>query len=163
MRTRFIILAALLISTIAVSVFSFAKPKDDPNLYKVRSIYLGPQNSVESDADTATRLRSELTRTLQDLGFTVVENQSDGDAVITGEIGWVITFDAPQHDPPRYGYHYRLESSRYGVIWEIELDAGARSKSEADRIGLQRVARNLFNAWKKSATKAGIVVGKKLP
>lgn len=140
-----------------------AKSKDDPNLHKVRSIYVGAQNSVESDADTATRLHSQLTRTLQDLGFTVIDNQTDADAVITGEIGWIVTFDAPQHDPPRYGYHYRLESSRYSVTWETELDAGAKSKPEADGIGLQRVGRNLFNAWKKSATKAGILVGKKLP
>lgn len=163
MQTQSSILVLLLTLSLALPVLSLGTYKTDPNLHRVRNIYVAQQTSVETDAETSRRLDSAMKQALQTFGFTVVADQSTADAVMTGEIGWMITFDAPQPDPPKYGYHYRLTSSRYGVTWETEVEAGNRLKSEADRIGLNKVARNLFKDWKQSASKAGIVVRDKLP
>jgi len=104
-----------------------------------------------------------MTQALEDFGFVVVTKPDEADAFLDGELGGWIYFDQPMPDKPKYSYRYKLEMNGHVVAWETEVDVRSRSKLDADRTGLQKVARNLFLAWKQSATKAGLTVGDKLP
>jgi hypothetical protein len=111
------------------------------------------------------RLHPLLRDALLSFGFTVVDNSADGDAVMYGgnTIGWVV-LDGPQLDPPRYGFQFWLLSSKYNLKWQTDFNINSRANdSKLQRKAMERAARNLFNAWKKSAQNAGIVVGDKLP
>ena len=98
-------------------------------------------------------------------GFVVVDTESNADAVMEGgnEFEW-ITLDGPQPDPPKHGFRFRLASMKFGVTWQTEFDIASRAKElEVERKGAQKAAQNLFNAWKKSAKKAGINIRDRLP
>jgi hypothetical protein len=110
------------------------------------------------------RLHAVLKEALATVGFTVVDSLADADAVMDGDNGEWITLDGPQPDPPKYSFHFWLTPSKQNVKWQTEFNISSRAKgSEVERRAMQKVAHNLFKAWKKSATKAGIAVGDKLP
>jgi hypothetical protein len=107
-----------------------------------------------------------MKQTLETYGFVVVTDAADADALLDGEVGASICFDCLDRTPSdkqEFSYTYTLKSQTGSLVWQTEINARARSKLDADRIGLQKVARSLFVAWKKTATKAGITVGDKLP
>jgi hypothetical protein len=144
-----------------------ASSTSDVNVYRVKRIFLQTERDYELNAQGAaalTRLHSHLRKALLNLGFVVVESAADSDAVMDGDAGEWVTLDGPQPDPPKYSYQFWLRSSKHEVNWRTKFNVASRApQEEVERKAMEKVAHNLFNSWKKSAAKAGIVVGDKLP
>ena len=155
---------AIVIGVLTVARASGAKTDD---LYRVRKIYLQTQGEYElSDWGKVAvqRWYSILRPALSNYGFEIVDRPSDADAIMDGEVDPWVTLDGPQPDPPRYSVHFRLTSVRHGATWKISFDIRSRAPyTEVEQRGIERVTHELFTAWKKSAMKAGIRVGNRLP
>ncbi len=164
-------IAKSLLVAIAIGVIAWpsrsASSTNDANLYRVGRIFLQTERDYELNAQGAAalaRLHSHLKDALANLGFIVVDKAADSDAVMDGDTGEWVTLDGPQPDPPKYSYHFWLRSSKHAVDWRTKCDIASRApQAEVERMAMEGVARNLFNSWNKSATKAGLVVGDKLP
>jgi hypothetical protein len=147
---------------------SNAQSGNEATLYRVRKVFLGTQTNEdlsEQGIAALTLLQPALKEALQDYGFTVVDNESDADAVMYGgnTTGW-IALHGPPIDPPRYGFEFWLSSSKYNFKWKTKFNISSRDdESVLGRKAVQRAARNLFGAWKKSAKNVGIIIGVKLP
>src|SRR5215510_2655800 len=145
---------------------SATSSNDDSNLHRVRTIFLEEKRNDEMNQETLAdlkRLNSVLKDALVNIGFMVVENVADADAVLAGDKTQWIILDGPQPDPPKYHFHYVLVSTRINVKWQTDFDVASRAQLEVEGKGMQKVAQNLFRAWKQSAKKAGIRVGDRLP
>lgn len=166
-KTRASLLALAAATLIAWPESSVSAARDKVNLHRVRKIFLQTERNFEMNEQANAglkRLHAALTATLATFGFTVVNNLADADAVMDGDTGEWITLDGPQPDPPKYRFHFWLASSKQNVRWQTEFNISSRAtESEVERRAMQKVAHNLFKAWKKSATKAGIAVGDRLP
>lgn len=143
---------------------------NEANLYRVRKIALEAGTQANTDLSehgmaVFADLRPDLKEALLGYGFTIVDNPTDADAVMYGghTSDWVV-LDGPPLDPPKYGYQFWLLSTKYNFRWHTQFNMSSRAnESEVGRKAVQKAAQKLFKAWKKSATKAGIVVGEKLP
>ncbi len=147
-----------------------AKTSNEVNLHQVKKIFLETRTQSNGDLSDIgmaafANLRPALKEALLGYGFTVVDNLADADAVMYGgnTFGWV-AIDSPPIDPPKYGFQFWLSSSKYTFKWQTEFNIKSRgNESEVDRKAVQKAAQNLFQSWKRSAKKAGIVVGDRLP
>jgi hypothetical protein len=152
-------------ASLVLAASTYGQKSKIPNdLYRIRKIFIHSQRGFETDP--SAHLEPLMKQALETYGFVVVTDAADADALLDGQLGGVICFDCydqPPSDKQGFSYSYTLKSQTGSVVWQTELDVRSRSKLDADRIGLQKVARNLFAAWKKTATKAGITVGNKLP
>jgi hypothetical protein len=104
-------------------------------------------------------MRTELTK----VGFVVVDNAHDADAILDDEVQGVVILDGPQPDPPEHVYEFRLTLPNNVTVWRTEFKI--RSRLEVDDVNKQaakRLAGQLVNAWLKSARKAGLAVGDKV-
>jgi hypothetical protein len=140
----------------------------EANLYRVRKIYLATQKNddlSEQGIVAFISLRPALTEALSGYGFTVVVDPTEADAVMYGgnTIGWVV-LDGPPMDPPKYGFQFWLTSAKHNFKWRTEFNISSHeNESEVGRKAVMQATRNLFQAWKKSAKRAGILVGDRLP
>ncbi|MEO6390881.1 MAG: hypothetical protein ABIP75_03455 [Pyrinomonadaceae bacterium] len=103
-------------------------------------------------------MRKELAK----YGFVVVDDREKADAVLFGIVNEVSPVNGRAPNPPKYRYEYRLESIEGAVLWKATSLVSNRSKALADQRGLEKIVGGLFKEWKKSATRAGIVVGNKV-
>ena len=151
---------------------SRAQTNIDGKLYRVRKIFLETQSTVATNEDLSEggmiesrSLHPFMRDALLKYGFVVVDNSTDADAVLYGAntIGWVV-LDGPQLDPPKYGFEFWLCSAKYNFKWKTKFDITSHAdKTELGRKATEKAVHNLFAAWKKSATRAGLVVGDKIP
>jgi hypothetical protein len=162
--TRFTIVA---ITSLVFALPTCGQKQQIPNeLYRIRKIFIRTQRSFETDPSASTHLGPLMKQTLETYRFVVVTDAADADALLDGEVDASICFDCYDRTPwdkQEFYYVYTLKSQAGTLVWQNEIKARAHSKLDADRIGLQKVARSLFAAWKKTATKAGITVGDRLP
>lgn len=159
----------LLIASLAWPVNSLrAHSGIEADLHRVRKIFLEtkPNGDLSEQGMAAfRRLHAVLTQALLGYGFTVVDSVADSDAMMYGgnTKEWVV-LDGPQVDPPKHGFQFWLSSSKYNFKWQTEFDINSRAdESELGRKAAQKAAGNLFKAWKRSATRAGVAVGDRLP
>ena len=147
---------------------SVAAPRTEPNLYRVKKIFLETQTNEDlSDLGMAAfrKLQRSLKEALSTHGFVVVSVRADADAVMYGgnTSEWVV-LDGPQLDQPKHGFQFWLASPKYGFKWLTEFDLTTRAVEPAlGQKAAAKAARNLFDAWKKSAERVGIRVRDKLP
>ena len=145
-----------------------AAPRTEPNLYRVKKIFLETQTNEEVNESLLSafrRLHPALRQALLTYGFVVVDDRAEADAVMYGgnTKEWVV-LDGPQLDPPKHGFQFWVASSKYGFKWLTEFDLSTRAvEPELGRKAAEKAARNLFDAWKTSAARAGIRVGNRLP
>lgn len=133
------------------------------NLYKVKKVYIGKQENLPQDVDSGVRLDRIIRAELGNYGFVVVDDRSKADAVLFGLVEESGPVRGRVPDPPKYTYAYRLEAAAGGVIWSMKLAVSNRSKAVADQRGLEKIAAGLFKEWKRTAARAGIKVGNKIP
>src|SRR5882724_6098440 len=160
MRLRRIKLLILMLAPalLVLTVLSAPSGSDELNLHKVRKIFLQTERDygmTEKAIADLNRLYAVLKESLATFGFIVVDSLADADAVMDGETGQWITLDGPDPDAQKYSFHFSLVSSKHNVNWKTEFNiASCSSEPEVDRNGMQKIARNLFQAWKKSARRA---------
>jgi hypothetical protein len=162
---------AVILGPFAITGPCCAQPNVDANLYRVRKIFLETQNTVVTKEDLSdggmTESRSmhpPMRDALIRYGFVIVDDPADADAVFYGAntIGSVV-LDGPQLDPPKYGFEFWLFSSKDNFKWKTKFDISTHaSETEGARKATDRSVRNLFSAWKRSAKRAGLVVGDKV-
>lgn len=167
-KTKASFLALAVFAVIVWPGFYVSAAPDEVNLHRVRKIFLQTERNFEMSEQAIARferLHAALKEALTTFGFIVVNDLADADAVMHGDTGeWVTLDDGPQPDPPKYSFHFWLTSSKQNAKWQTKFNLSSRAKeSEVQRRAMQKVAHNLFKAWKKSATKAGIAVGDRLP
>ena len=160
---------AILVALLAGSLNSSrARSRTEPDVYHVKKIFLETQTNEDlSELGMASfrRLHPALKEALSAYGFVVVDSSADADAVMYGgnTSEWVV-LDGPQLDPPKHGFQFWLASSKYKFKWLTEFNISSRAtEPELGRKATQKAAHNLFDAWKKSAARAGIVVGDRIP
>jgi hypothetical protein len=137
--------------------------KTSSDLHKVKKIYIAEQKNLPPDVDSGVRLDRIMRKELAKYGFVVVDDRGKADAVLFGQVEEAAAINGRVPDPPKYLYEYRLETNANAVLWTMTLFASNRSKAVADQRGLQQIAAGLFKEWKKSAARAGIRVGNKVP
>jgi hypothetical protein len=144
-----------------------AQTNVDGNLYRVHKIFLETQNTAVTREDLSERGMIEsrsldpfMREALTKYGFVVVNNAADADAVLYGaNTGALVVLDGPQPDPPGYTYEFWLYSAKYSFKWKTKVDLSTHaSETERGRKATQKAVHNLFSAWKKSASRAGVVV-----
>jgi hypothetical protein len=145
-----------------------ARSQTEPNLHHVKKIFLETHTNGDLSEPGMAAFRNShaaLNEALSTYGFIVVDERADADAVMYGgnTKEWVV-LDGPQLDPPKHGFQFWVVSSKYGFKWLTEFDLSTRAvEPELGQKATARAARNLFDAWKKSAARAGIRVGDRLP
>jgi hypothetical protein len=145
-----------------------AASRTEPDLYRVKKIFLETQTNEDVNELLLTAFRPmhpALKEALLTYGFVVVDDRADADAVMYGghTKEWVV-LDGPQLDPPKHGFQFWVASSKYEFKWLTEFDLSTRTaEPELGRKATAKAARNLFDAWKQSAARAGIRVGDRLP
>lgn len=165
---RFKPFAAVALILAACTSLSAARSQPEPNLRHVKKIFLETQTNQDVNEALLTafgRLHAALKEALLTYGFIVVEDRAEADAVMYGGLTseWIV-LDGPELDPPKHGFQFWVVSSRYGFKWLTEFDLSTRAvEAELGRKATAKAARNLFHAWKKSAARAGIRVGDRLP
>ena len=110
---------------------TLAAPRTEPNLYRVKKIFLETQTNEDlSDLGMTAfhRLHPALKQALSTYGFIVVDDRADADAIMYGgnTSEWVVV-DGPQLDPPKHGFQFWLASSKYGFEWLTEFDLSTRA------------------------------------
>jgi hypothetical protein len=141
---------------------SHAQASATANLHRVKSVFL---ERVLASPQVGERLIAAVTDALVSHGFVVVEKRPEADATVRVDISQWVTLDGPQPDPPRFTFRGELVSTALQVQWRTEFDINSRAdEREVSRMAMQRLVENLFNAWSKSASEAGIrVVGRRVP
>ena len=127
-------------------------------LYRVKRIYI-ETTQTQPRLAWISEMRMELTK----VGFVVVDNAQDADAILGDQVQGVVVLDGPQPDPPEHVYGFRLTLPNNVTVWRTEFKI--RSRLEADDVNKQaakRFAGRLLDAWLKSARRAGLAVGDKV-
>jgi hypothetical protein len=117
------------------------------------------------------RMGSLLETELKRVGFEVVKDKKDAEAVLVGMIV-PLGGNQPGSSGPRR-YIYKLMPQTYenfhdfftgkGKLWEANVKmSDSRIEDESDRSAAVRIAENLLKAWLKSAQKAGLSTGDKV-
>jgi hypothetical protein len=147
--------AFILIVFLATMVIG-SPPKNE--LHRVKKIYIEPTQTQPRLA-WVSQMRTELTK----VGFVVVDNTYDADAILDDQVQGVVVLDGPQPDPPERVYEFRLTLPNNATVWRTEFKI--RSRLEADDVNKQaakRFAGRLLDAWLKSARRVGLAVGDKV-
>ena len=163
MPLRIVTIVSLLLFFLASTFAHSGAGKTSANLHKVKKIYIAKQENLPKDVDSEVRLDRVMRAELAKYGFVVVEDRAKADGVLSGLVQSVEAVKGRAPDPPKYTYKYRLETAANGVVWTTTLSVSNRSKAVTDQRGLQQIAGGLFKEWKKSAARAGIRVGSKVP
>jgi len=148
--------AAVAFMLAACASLSPARSQTEPNLHHVKKIFLETQTNGdlgELGMAAFRKSHAALKEALSTYGFIVVDDRADADAVMYGgnTKEWVV-LDGPQLDPPKHGFQFWVISSKYGFKWLTEFDLSTRAvEPELGRKAAAKAARNLFDAWKKSA------------
>lgn len=129
----------------------------------VKKIYVAEEKEYvlsETGAVKESRLISNLRRELTRVGFVVVDDPANADAVLKGEFGWNAVLDGPQPDPPEYFYEYQLLGAGNVRLWRSKFTLKSRlDESQVDQNAAAKIANKLLNEWLKSAKRAGLNVG----
>jgi hypothetical protein len=151
---------AVVATVVAWPEVSHAQPSVTADLHRVKRVHLEKvRDATESQLEVEKRLHAAATEALVSHGFLIVDKPHDADGTIKVDMSWWITVDGPQPDPPAYTFVSELTSSSLNVKWQTKFDVHTRAEErEVIRTAMRRVARNLFNAWKDSARKAGVKV-----
>lgn len=140
---------------------------NDVRLHRVRKIFLRIETNYQTNEGAMSslkRLPVVLKEALENLGFAIVDDLAEADAVMDVDTEEWVSLDGPQPEPPKYRFRFRLSSSKYRVKWQTEFNIRSDAdESEVENKATQKLAQNLFKAWKKSATMAGIIVRDKIP
>ena len=155
------LVGALLILTLAARDTRSAptSPSDESvGLHSVKKISLSrvyvPETNPEGVAQQErliTYFKDELAR----VGFSVVDDPSEADAVLSGQFGGWIVFDGPSYDPPKYFYEYELTQNG-ARVWKTSVNVRSKAVIEADRKGVRKVVLRLCRDWDKAARKSGV-------
>lgn len=144
-----------------------SRSDNEVRLHYVRKIFLRIENNDQTNEKARSSLKllpTVLKEALENRGFMIVDGLAEADAILDGETEEWITLDGPQPEPPKYRFRFRLSSSKYKVKWQTEFNI--RSVTDESEVGNEatlKLAQNLFKAWKKSATMAGIIVRDRIP
>ena len=165
-RIKALAVVALVLATFGT--VSAAGGRPEPNLYRVRKIFLETQTNEDVNQTLLTAfvpMHPALKEALLTYGFVVVDDRAEADAVMYGGLtSETVVADGPQLDPPHHGFQFCLASTKYSFKWLTEFTLSTRAvEPELGRKATAKAAHNLFAAWKKSAARAGLRVGDKLP
>lgn len=154
---------ALLICVLTLCFPSQASSAKADNLYLVKKIYVLARGVSPEGLAEEEQMKSYLKQELTGFGFVVVDDEAEADATLIGTLGVWITLDGPQPDPPKYSFKYELTSSNNQRVWHTDFNISSRSnKDKVNRKAAQKIAKKLFEAWRKSAKKAGLNIGEKV-
>jgi hypothetical protein len=166
-RLRLLIILMLICFAASPNNLRCASFSASNNLYVIRKIYLRKLSqdygiSTEVAAEDE-QIRAYLKQVLTTFGFVVIDDETKAEATMTGEFGEWVTLDGPQPDPPRYSFAYKLTLANKQQVWRTSFNiSGRENKDSVNQKGIQKVAENLFKAWRKSAKNAGLNVNDKV-
>ena len=135
---------------------------DGGGLYLLTKIYIdrptgnwleGPQREAY---EGFTR---SLVEALDARGFIVVTHRAHAQATMTASKASWIALDTPlQIDPPRYSFEAELVSDSPLLKWRYTFEMNSRDlDADVDRRATRRIAGRLFDDWKMTAVRAGVV------
>jgi hypothetical protein len=157
---RMIVVTALVV--LQVSMIG-ASPQKPNKLYNVKKIYVCEYEANDKAAEIETRRKSDLRKELLIVGFEIVDDARDADAILNEEIQAEVVIDGPQPDPPRYIYEFKLTLPNNDVAWHTKFNVRSRLKAvQVNEQAAKRFTQRLLEDWLKSAKKAGLIVGDKV-
>jgi|GEM_PF-4304177 len=116
-------------------------------LARVSKIYIDQIVNSKDEWKIEPLLKAELERR----GFEIVENRSDADATMSGEIQARIVADAYKHVPHRSAYLFRLTAPKNAVIWRAMVEFASRKASADDnKLAARMIADRLAKEKQKS-------------
>jgi hypothetical protein len=124
------------------------------DLHRIKTIYIG---GIVDDHNEQLPIKPLLKRELEKNGFIIVDAASEADAILTGSILSELPLDGDGTARPRFFPDFKLTAPTGEVLW-----AGATKFYAAwdnpDRlqIAASKIAKKLFNDWKRSAKLVGI-------
>jgi hypothetical protein len=162
---RIAVLSILLVTLL--QMIGYGVPKHPESLYRVRKIFLAVEEGPNDPTTKARydRMRRLLSGELRKFGFSVVTTAEMDDARLTTLMGDVVTVDGPQPNPPEFEYRFELTTGEDQVVWRTAFTIASKAdKAETDNRAAGKAVKALFEAWRKSARKAGVrVEGETVP